>query len=54
MRAAMDRMAQVRRDPSNREVACALGIPKGTVDCALFLLKRRLAADYDPDRERSA
>jgi hypothetical protein len=54
MRAAMERMARVRRDPTNREVARALGIPKGTVDCALFLLKRKLASGYDPDRERSA
>jgi hypothetical protein len=54
MRAAAARMARVRRDPTNREVARALGVPKGTVDCGLFLLKRRLAPGYDPDRERSA
>jgi RNA polymerase sigma factor (sigma-70 family) len=52
--AAVERMARVRRDPTNREVAQALGVPKGTVDCGLFLLKRRLAAVYDPDRERTA
>jgi DNA-directed RNA polymerase specialized sigma24 family protein len=52
--AAVERMARVRRDPTNREVARALGVPKGTVDCSLFLLKRRLAAVYDPDRERTA
>lgn len=52
--AAVRRMARVRRDPTNREVAGALGVPKGTVDCGLFLLKRRLATVYDPDRERTA
>jgi hypothetical protein len=52
--AALQRMARVRRDPTNREVAGALGVPKGTVDCGLFLLKRRLATVYDPDRERTA
>jgi len=54
MSTAVARMARVRRDPTNREVARALGVPKGTVDCSLFLLKRRLAPGYDPDRERSA
>jgi len=54
MHAAVARMARVRRDPTNREIARALGIPKGTVDCGLFWLKRRLAGGYDPDRERSA
>jgi len=52
--AALQRMARVRRDPTNREVAGALGIPKGTVDCGLFQLKHRLATVYDPDRERTA
>lgn len=54
MNAAVARMARVRRDPTNREVARVLGVPKGTVDCGLFWLKRRLAPGYDPDRERSA
>ena len=54
MAAALERMARVRRDPTNREVARALGVPKGTVDCGLFQLKRTLAAVYDPDRERTA
>jgi hypothetical protein len=49
MNAAMARMVRVRRDPTNREVARALGVPKGTVDCGLFWLKRRLAPGYDPD-----
>ena len=52
--AAAERMARVRRDPTNREVAEALGVPKGTVDCGLFQLKRRLATVYDPERERTA
>jgi hypothetical protein len=54
MNTAVARMARVRRDPTNREVARVLGVPKGTVDCGLFWLKRRLAPGYDPDRERSA
>jgi hypothetical protein len=54
MNAAMARMARVRRDPTNREVARVLGVPKGTVDGGLFWLKRRLSPGYDPDRERSA
>jgi hypothetical protein len=54
MSAAVARMARVRRDPTNREVGRVLGVPKGTVDCGLFWLKRRLAPGYDPDRERSA
>ena len=54
MNTAMARMARVRRDPTNREVARVLGVPKGTVDSGLFWLKRRLSAGYDPDRERSA
>jgi hypothetical protein len=54
MAAAIARMARVRRDPTNREVARALGVPKGTVDCSLFWLKRRLEPGYDPDREQSA
>ena len=54
MAAALERMARVRRDPTNREVARALSVPKGTVDCGLFQLKRTLAAVYDPDRERTA
>jgi len=54
MNAAVARMARVRRDPTNREIAQALGVPKGTVDCALVQLKRKLASGYHPDRERSA
>lgn len=54
MKAAVARMARVRRDPTNREIAQALGVPKGTVDCALVQLKRKLASGYHPDRERSA
>jgi RNA polymerase sigma factor (sigma-70 family) len=34
-------IAGVRLAPSNREIAAALGLPKGTVDTALFSLKRR-------------
>ena len=34
----------VRLDPSNRQIAQLLGIPKGTVDTGLFWLKRRFRA----------
>jgi DNA-directed RNA polymerase specialized sigma24 family protein len=29
--------------PTNREIAAALGIPKGTVDSGLIWIKRKLA-----------
>jgi RNA polymerase sigma factor (sigma-70 family) len=35
------RIAAVRLAPSNREIAAALGLPKGTVDTALYSLRRR-------------
>jgi RNA polymerase sigma factor (sigma-70 family) len=54
MEAAMRRMARVNVSPTNREIACLLGIPKGTVDSGLYWLKRKLASVYDPDHLRSA
>jgi len=38
------RIAAVRLAPSNREIAAALGLPKGTVDTALYSLRRRQQA----------
>jgi DNA-directed RNA polymerase specialized sigma24 family protein len=38
------RIAAVRLAPSNREIAAALGLPKGTVDSALYSLRRRRQA----------
>jgi DNA-directed RNA polymerase specialized sigma24 family protein len=38
------RIAAVRLSPSNQEIAAALGLPKGTVDSALYSLRRRLQA----------
>jgi len=35
--------ASVSLEPTNREVADSLGVPKGTVDASLFFLKRRSA-----------
>ncbi len=40
---SQERIARVPLQPSNRELALALGLPKGTVDTSLFWLKRRLA-----------
>jgi RNA polymerase sigma factor (sigma-70 family) len=54
MRTAMERMAKVGVAPTNREIAEALGIPKGTVDSGLFFLKRKLGAVLGPDTQRSA
>jgi DNA-directed RNA polymerase specialized sigma24 family protein len=38
------RIAAVRLAPSNRAIAAALGLPKGTVDTALYSLRRRQQA----------
>jgi len=38
------RIAAVRLAPSNRSIAAALGLPKGTVDTALYSLRRRQQA----------
>jgi RNA polymerase sigma factor (sigma-70 family) len=54
MRAAMHRMARVKLAPTNREIARAVGVPKGTVDSGLYWLKRKLASVYDPDIPRQA
>ncbi len=43
LRRSQERMARVPLQPSNRELAQALGLPKGTVDTSLYWLKRRLA-----------
>jgi RNA polymerase sigma factor (sigma-70 family) len=49
MRLAMERMSRVALSPTNREIAEALGVPKGTVDSGLYWLKRKLSSVYDPD-----
>ena len=43
LRRSQERMARVPLQPSNRELAQVLGLPKGTVDTSLYWLKRRLA-----------
>jgi len=40
LRRSQESIAGVRQAPSNRQIAAALGLPKGTVDTALFTLKR--------------
>jgi RNA polymerase sigma factor (sigma-70 family) len=54
MRAAMDRMSRMMLNPTNREIAEVLGIPKGTVDSGLYWLKKKLALVYDPGSLQSA
>jgi RNA polymerase sigma factor (sigma-70 family) len=54
MNAAMRRMSKVMLNPTNREIAEVLGMPKGTVDSGLFWLKRKLASVYDPCGLQSA
>jgi|WetSurMetagenome_2_1015567.scaffolds.fasta_scaffold172571_2 DNA-directed RNA polymerase specialized sigma24 family protein len=54
MRTAVARMSRVHCGPTNREIAEALGLPKGTVDSGLYWLKRKLAAVYDPVDRRLA
>ena len=50
----MEHMSRVGIAPTNREIAEALGIPKGTVDSGLFFLKKKLAAALGPDSQRTA
>ena len=40
----LDRLSGIRLRPSNREIARALQVPKGTVDSSLYWLKHRLMA----------
>lgn len=49
MAMAMTRMSRVAVMPTNREIAESLGVPKGTVDSGLYLLKRKLASALDPE-----
>jgi DNA-directed RNA polymerase specialized sigma24 family protein len=54
MSIAMEKMSKIGLAPTNREIAAALGVPKGTVDSGLYWLKRKLSSVYDPDSLRSA
>ncbi len=60
LKTAQEEMAKVRLAPTNREIAAALGIPKGTVDTGLFWLKRQSSRRYaalgapDPGQRQSA
>ena len=54
MAGAMHRIARVGIDPTNRQIAELLGVPKGTVDSGIFLLKKKLGSVYDPDNLRTA
>jgi RNA polymerase sigma factor (sigma-70 family) len=46
LRLAQERLARTPRCPTNRDLAEVLGLPKGTVDTALYWLKKRLACVY--------
>jgi hypothetical protein len=46
---SQERIARVPLQPSNRELAQALGLPKGTVDTSLYWLKRRLTEAAQAD-----
>ena len=46
LRLAQQRLARTPRCPTNRDLAEVLGLPKGTVDTALYWLKKRLACVY--------
>jgi len=46
---SQERIARVPLQPSNRELAQALGLPKGTVDTSLYWLKCRLAESARAD-----
>jgi RNA polymerase sigma factor (sigma-70 family) len=54
MRTAMHRMSRIKLNPTNREIAETLGVPKGTVDSGLFWLKKKLVSVYDPCSRQSA
>ena len=41
------RLAGIRSDATNRQIAETLGIAKGTVDCSLYVLKNRWNNDLD-------
>jgi DNA-directed RNA polymerase specialized sigma24 family protein len=54
MRTAMQRMSRIMLNPTNREIAEVLGVPKGTVDSGLFWLKKKLVSVYDPGNRQCA
>ncbi len=54
MRTAIRRMSRVLLNPTNRDIAEVMAIPKGTVDSGLYWLKRRLSPVYDPDSSQLA
>ncbi|MDR1400194.1 MAG: hypothetical protein LBJ41_09755 [Treponema sp.] len=45
------RLANISLEPSNRQVAEVLGIPKGTVDSALYILKRKTKNTNDKTQD---
>ncbi len=54
MKSAITRMSRIMLNPTNREIAEVLGIPKGTVDSGLYWLKRKLSVVYYPGSRQSA
>jgi RNA polymerase sigma factor (sigma-70 family) len=51
LRLAQQRLARTPRCPTNRDLAEVLGLPKGTVDTALYWLKKRLFSVYAESTE---
>ncbi len=43
-----DRASKISVEATNREVAEALGVPKGTIDASIYFLKQKSAPLYDP------
>ena len=54
MKSSMKEIAGMKLSPSNRMIACALGIPKGTVDSSFHWLKKRLSVVYNTHENRYA
>ena len=45
------RLGSINLEPSNREVAEVLGIPKGTVDSTLYAIKRKIVCIADKEQD---
>jgi RNA polymerase sigma factor (sigma-70 family) len=54
MKTAIRRMSRIMLNPTNREIAEVLGVPKGTVDSGLYWLKKKLSIVYYQRNQQSA
>jgi RNA polymerase sigma factor (sigma-70 family) len=54
MKTAIEKMSRIMVNPTNREIAEVLGVPKGTVDSGLYWLKRKLSVVYYSVNRQSA